>query len=370
MSDQKNMINRLKDEPDGSFGENAVHEELYLEPEEFGKTLADSVDRRFISVLAASVIFHIAFVVYFLLNPLPQHTQVEKIQERLARTLKKLEAQAEENFFEFKIKETPKDIVEQNGDGTKKSETRKKAPKKPQKKQIAKNESKPRNRRGRRRSGGLSTQKIAKNVSTKGVLALLTSTSSTATGSLTADLLGNDSYSAGDLDKAIANISSLKSSSGHGGGRINQVRGSRDTGSAGIDDMVSGLGETDTQSFERKGDLVTASDKPVVENAGGSGMPGRNPDDVQEVIFRHNKSIQYCYERQLKRNPNLKGKVTVRFTIASSGRVTGVEILTSTLKNKSVERCIVNRIRRWNDFGAIDSSYGNTTIRQTYAFGY
>lgn len=369
------MTNQFRDEPDVVFEENEVHEELYLDPEEFGKTLADFVDRRFISVLAASVIFHIAFVVYFLLNPLPQHTQVGKIQERLARTLKELEAQAEENFFEFEYKETPKDIAgAQNGDGTKKSETRKKSAEKPQEKQIAKNESKPRNRRGRgrRRSGGLSTQKIAKNVSSKGVLALLTSTSSTATGSLTADLLGNDSYSAGDLDQAISNISSLKSSGGHGGGarRSNEVRGSRDARSAGIDDVVSGLSETDTQSFDRKGDLVMASDKPVVENAGGSGMPGRDPDDVQEVIFRHNKSIQYCYERQLKRNPNLKGKVTVRFTIAPSGRVTGVEILTSTLQNKSVERCIVNRIRRWNDFGAIDSSYGDTTIRQTYAFGY
>jgi len=59
------------------------------------------------------------------------------------------------------------------------------------------------------------------------------------------------------------------------------------------------------------------------------------------------KSIQACYERELKRNPSLKGKVVVRFTIGETGRVSEVEIEEDSLRNDQVVACIRSTIRMW-----------------------
>ncbi len=59
------------------------------------------------------------------------------------------------------------------------------------------------------------------------------------------------------------------------------------------------------------------------------------------------KSIQSCYEKELKRNPNLKGKVVVRFVIKPSGRAGEVEIEENTLGSEAVGSCIRTTIRNW-----------------------
>jgi len=50
--------------------------------------------------------------------------------------------------------------------------------------------------------------------------------------------------------------------------------------------------------------------------------------------------------------------------------IASVTIVSSTLNNERVASCVVNRIRRWDDFGAIDAKKGKMTIRQVYTFGY
>ena len=57
--------------------------------------------------------------------------------------------------------------------------------------------------------------------------------------------------------------------------------------------------------------------------------------------------IRSCYEMELRLNPQLTGKVSIRFTIGADGRITDVEIINSTLGSTEVENCITRRIRRW-----------------------
>jgi TonB family protein len=59
------------------------------------------------------------------------------------------------------------------------------------------------------------------------------------------------------------------------------------------------------------------------------------------------KAIQHCYEKELKRNPSLKGKVVVRFSIMPSGRTGDIEIEENTLGNDAVGACIRTAIRGW-----------------------
>ena len=68
---------------------------------------------------------------------------------------------------------------------------------------------------------------------------------------------------------------------------------------------------------------------------------------IDQVVRKNLAGLKYCYERELNRNPKLRGKVVVQFTIGLSGTVTEAFVESSTLGNASAEDCILRRIRRW-----------------------
>lgn len=88
----------------------------------------------------------------------------------------------------------------------------------------------------------------------------------------------------------------------------------------------------------------------------------------REVIAQYIKSklgqILYCYERQLSANPDLFGKVAVKFTIAATGQVEQQLIGDTTLKNATVEGCILNRVAAWK----FPQPQGGTRVLVTYPF--
>ena len=88
----------------------------------------------------------------------------------------------------------------------------------------------------------------------------------------------------------------------------------------------------------------------------------------REVIAQYIKSqigqILYCYERQLSANPDLYGKVAVRFTIGSSGKVETERIGQSSLRNAAVEGCILQKVARWQ----FPVPEGGTKVNVTYPF--
>ncbi|UOF02430.1 AgmX/PglI C-terminal domain-containing protein [Bdellovibrio reynosensis] len=88
----------------------------------------------------------------------------------------------------------------------------------------------------------------------------------------------------------------------------------------------------------------------------------------REVIAQYIKSklgqILYCYERQLSANPDLFGKVAVKFTIGPTGQVEQQLIGDTTLKNATVEGCILNRVAAWK----FPNPQGGTRVLVTYPF--
>jgi Ca-activated chloride channel family protein len=67
---------------------------------------------------------------------------------------------------------------------------------------------------------------------------------------------------------------------------------------------------------------------------------------IDDVIERHMNQIRYCYQRELQKAPALAGKVVVKFTIADDGTVSTAEVKSTTLRNDTVESCIVGRFLR------------------------
>ncbi|NBD13609.1 AgmX/PglI C-terminal domain-containing protein [Corallococcus silvisoli] len=72
-----------------------------------------------------------------------------------------------------------------------------------------------------------------------------------------------------------------------------------------------------------------------------------SPKDLARFIQRMKASIQRCYEKELKRDPTLKGRVMVRFNLKPDGRAGNIEVDESTLRSEGVSSCIVTTIRGW-----------------------
>jgi hypothetical protein len=70
-------------------------------------------------------------------------------------------------------------------------------------------------------------------------------------------------------------------------------------------------------------------------------------DALARYVKGRIKSLQSCYEKELKRNPSLKGKLVVRFSIMPSGRTGDIDIEEDTMGNDAVGACIRSYIRGW-----------------------
>lgn len=75
---------------------------------------------------------------------------------------------------------------------------------------------------------------------------------------------------------------------------------------------------------------------------GATQVSGRLPPEVIRRIVRQNYGrFRLCYEQGLGRNPNLEGRVTVRFVIGRDGAVSNVSNGGSDLPDSSVVGCVV-----------------------------
>lgn len=221
-----------------------------------------------------------------------------------------------------------------------------------------------------------SREAVSRSVSSKGLLGLLTGTGNTAQGNAVQDVLGggiNGNRGNRDLDEILSSVDGLQTQGGSGlggvggaGSEIGSIRGSRSGERASIDDLVSERSDLATASMSRQGDLVVEHPSDVVGRGNKSAY--RSPEAIRQILLGHVPAIRYCYERELKRDPELKGKLSVRITVSAEGHVTAAEVISSSL-NTRVDRCILARIRLWKDFKPIERTEGSITFRQVYTFG-
>jgi len=61
---------------------------------------------------------------------------------------------------------------------------------------------------------------------------------------------------------------------------------------------------------------------------------------VRQKIKKDLPKINRCYESALRYEPQLAGKVSVRFAVVRTGYVKGVQVVENTTGNEKVERCV------------------------------
>ncbi len=77
---------------------------------------------------------------------------------------------------------------------------------------------------------------------------------------------------------------------------------------------------------------------------GRGGSAGRSAEEIAMVFDRNKGAIYALYERALRVNPTLQGKLVLEFTIAPSGVVTRCRVVSSELHDPALEREIVARV--------------------------
>ena len=76
-----------------------------------------------------------------------------------------------------------------------------------------------------------------------------------------------------------------------------------------------------------------------------SATRGLSKEDFQKVVKQQIPSLEICYQKALERKPNIQGEATFRLVIDSKGQVTKVSLVSSKLKDKNLEQCIIQKIR-------------------------
>jgi hypothetical protein len=156
----------------------------------------------------------------------------------------------------------------------------------------------------------------------------------------------------------------ITSNSDKGSGGINTAAYSRDTGGGGLAGRGStlvegmaggggggGLGGGGGRAGGGDGAGVGGG-KGGTLTKGGSGKASRSIEDVKLVFERNKGAIYAIYNRALRDDPSLQGKVVLELVITPDGSCKA-RIVSSELKNEELERKLLARILSF-DFGAKD----------------
>ena len=313
-------------------------------------------DRGFFLVATFSVVLHFVFV--FLIRvyevPPPPAQVIEEIPERFARLI-----------IEKPIpkKETKKKVAERTEETAATATAEKTAEKSGENGPITGKQ-----RVRARKSVDARAARVEKKLRTVGVLGMLTGVGTTAKGPSVVDVLGNlkdRKERKVDLEDALKDITGLQ--------KTKQVDlldrklvKSKDLSVShkeDIDDLLANVGGAKTVDLAKKGSFIIQ--KPESIEGAASSNAKRDNNAISVIVSSHKTSIRMSYEKYLKREPTLAGKITVRFTIAASGSVAMVTIVENTTGNSSLEKEIMRKIRMWR-FEAIAD--GDVTVTYPFVF--
>lgn len=152
------------------------------------------------------------------------------------------------------------------------------------------------------------------------------------------DSLADDRPLTASVGEAERNERSMITSKvGTASGGINTAGLSRNTGGTGI------AGRSTTK--------VTSPVAGLGQSAGGaqrtgtSGKASRSREEIELVFDRNKGAIFALYNRALRQDPSLEGKLVLRLTISPSGEVTLCEVVSSELGDDELERKLVQRVK-------------------------
>jgi len=141
---------------------------------------------------------------------------------------------------------------------------------------------------------------------------------------------------------------------GTASGGINTAALSRNTGGNGLRSRETTVVDNPVEGFAEAGGAA--------QRSGTSDLASRSREEIERVFDANKGRIFTLYNRALRENPALQGKVVLRLTISADGRVTFCEIVSSELNDAELERGLVQRVLQFQ-FEARDDVESITTTK-------
>jgi hypothetical protein len=285
-------------------------------------SFASNLDWGFTIVAGASFVAHVAFVLYLRSVDWPRKPDIEAIPDRFVQMVIRKPEPPPVAKVETKEDKKPED----------KPKAAPAASARPRKEISA--EEKARIDAERR-------ARLAEQVRNTGILKLL-GAKADGEGSI-ADVLGKGDVDrdqqrafegVGGLSVATGDASLRGVKSGTGGtGRVANIAGLRGSGA------IAGA-STGNVGAERRVVGVVRNEPPAVDGQ-------LDPNIIVKEVKARMGAIKACYERSLKRNPSLSGKIAMRWTITPAGTVSAVEVDQDSMGDSEVSSCIKTQIAHW-----------------------
>lgn len=106
--------------------------------------------------------------------------------------------------------------------------------------------------------------------------------------------------------------------------------------------VLNGKGKLDSAfgSGKKNANVNLTAGDPLVSG-------GLTQEEILATIRMHLNAIRHCYEKLLQRAPESTGKIKVRFIVDLGGRVSSTNITETSIKDKEMQGCLTDNIRRW-----------------------
>ncbi len=286
----------------------------------------EDVDWLFLAIVLFSALLHTAVVIWIESQPPPKKVRLEDLPNRFVRMILPPEEEpppAEETEGESdevvqKDESTPAPVEEPEPEEPAGGEE----PEEPQE------------------SAEEKRARLEEEAASKGLLALIGTAGDSSREGAVADLLSDGSGLADDVGEALANSSGV-------------VIGRRDVDQAGLrggggGDGAAGIGDLGGAGGGKGGEVKKEAKAPKAVLETGSVDIGSSEDaaSVRSTMKRYNARIRACYEKELKGNPDLSGKVTAYWIITPSGSAEDVDIIGNSTGNAALASCITREIKR------------------------
>ena len=160
--------------------------------------------------------------------------------------------------------------------------------------------------------------------------------------------LGNDSPQAKGQAVAQRSLVAIQaeggSSGGIGGAGVSRNIGNGNTSRLGGGGGYGGGGGEGFARVESSISNLEESSRPTSDRL----APGRTDEEIQIVFDRYKGTLYRIYNRELRKDPTLRGKILMRLSIEPDGAVSLCKMESTDLASPELVARIVERIKRFN----------------------
>ena len=146
--------------------------------------------------------------------------------------------------------------------------------------------------------------------------------------------------------RSLVALQGRGSSGGISNAAVSRNLGMGGAGGAGNGDGIGKIGIARVESAVA--DLAEEA-RPLSDGPG----PGRTDEEIQIVFDRYKATLYRIYNKELRKNPTLRGKMLMRIIIEASGEVSLCKVESTDLASPELVTMIVDRVKRFN-FGPKD----------------